>query len=63
MYVHGGFEPEAPSIPTDIINNIDLKKLFENNTNLNKIFKKDQMEIKKNTKELMEDRPVSSESF
>jgi hypothetical protein len=39
IYIHGGFEPEAPSIPTDIINSIDLKKLFESNAQLNKLFK------------------------
>jgi len=39
IYIHGGFEPEAPSIPTDIINSIDLKKLFESNPQLNKLFK------------------------
>jgi len=40
VYIHGGFEPEAPSIPTEIINCVDLKKLFENNQNLNKYLRK-----------------------
>jgi len=39
IYIHGGFEPEAPSIPTDIINSIDLKKLFESNPQLDNLFK------------------------
>ena len=39
IYIHGGFEPEAPTIPPDIINSIDLKKLFESNPQLDNLFK------------------------
>jgi len=65
VYIHGGFEPEAPSIPTDIINNLDLKVLFSNNVKL-----KAQCEVtdpkqqmKNSSKSLINNRPNSSDSF
>lgn len=30
LYIHGGFEPKTPNIPTDIISVIDCCKLFQN---------------------------------
>lgn len=34
LYVHGGFEPKTPNIPTDLISVIDCCKLFQNVPNL-----------------------------
>lgn len=30
LFIHGGFEPKTPNIPTDIISVIDCCKLFQN---------------------------------
>lgn len=34
LYIHGGFEPETPNIPTDIISVFDCYKLFQPFPNL-----------------------------
>ena len=34
LYIHGGFDPETPNIPTDKLLLLDLESLFKNNQNL-----------------------------
>lgn len=62
VYIHGGFEPEAPSIPTDIINTVDLRKLFEHNTILNKCFKNEPLKQNRSKQEILGERPDSKSS-
>lgn len=37
VFIHGGFEPEAPSVPTDIICVLNLKTLLQNSKLKNSI--------------------------
>lgn len=65
LYVHGGFEPEAPSIPTDVINIIDVKQIFLSNPKLKgqaENMNTNNPKFSKNEKNLISDRPHSTES-
>lgn len=67
VFIHGGFEPEAPSVPTDIICILNLKTLLQNSKLKNSIedtTKKptENTNTNPNSSNMVGDRPNSSDS-
>jgi len=66
VFIHGGFEPEAPSVPTDVICVLNLKTLLQNSKLKNSIEdtskKPNELQSNSPSTNMVGNRPNSSDS-